>query len=324
MNITTRKILSAFLLGLLVPWTWIKIGNLLYPEHTNIADTAPSTQTTDAVERPVVISVWSDNAGVSVMELEEYLVGVILAEMPTSFEPEALKAQAVVARTYALKRAKEMRHQQGAVCTDAACCQAYVSNDEYLNGLGYAEDIQIARSAVTATAGMVITYDGELAETTYFHSSGGMTENAVAVWGTEYPYLQSVESPGEEMMEHYQAEVYYDESTLEQLLGRQLSGTPKSWLGWTTYTTGGGVHTMQFAGQQYSGVELRAKLQLNSTSFNMTADDGGITIKTLGKGHRVGMSQCGAQAMALTGSSCREILAHYYPGTRIDKFVDVR
>ena len=127
------------------------------------------------------IWVLMDNGNTQWMVLEEYLAGVILAEMPTSYDHNALCAQAVVARTYALKRQGGERHPQGAVCTDPTCCQAYVEVSQYLDGLGFEEDVTAAQNAVSATAGMVLTYNEELIEATYFHSSGGYTEDAVAV-----------------------------------------------------------------------------------------------------------------------------------------------
>lgn len=170
---------------------------------------------------------------------------------------------------------------------------------------------------------MVVTYGGELIEATYYHCSGGRTEEAVVVWGVDYPYLQVVESPGEEEMDGYAESVWYSTAELEQMLTRELLGTPESWLGWTTYTIGGGVEQMLFAGIQYTGVEFRKLLGLNSTVFAMTAEGDGLRIDTLGKGHRVGMSQTGAQAMALAGNTWQQIIAHYYPGTRIDKMEDL-
>ena len=183
--------------------------------------------------------------------------------------------------------------------------------------------MDIAKAAVEATAGMVVTYENALIEATYFHCSGGRTEDAVAVWGVDYPYLQAVESPGEEGMDGYLQRTFYSRKDLERLLDRELPGSPGSWLGWTTYTIGNGVETMLLAGIRYSGIELRRLLELNSTVFSMEAEGDGLWITTYGKGHRVGMSQTGAQAMALQGSTWQEILTHYYPGTRIDKMEDV-
>ena len=135
--------------------------------------------------------------------------------------------------------------------------------------------------------------------------------------------LQVVESPEREEMDGFAQSVWYSADDLEEMLGRQLPGAPESWLGWTTYTPGGGVETIMLAGIQYTGLELRSVLKLNSTAFTIQAESTGLWFTALGKGHRVGMSQTGAQAMALKGASWQEILAHYYPGTRIDKMEEV-
>ena len=311
------QIVAAVLLGLALPGLLIRLGpkadfDVQTPETT--APTQPQTE-----ETKTGIWVLGDDGQLQWMILDEYLTGVILAEMPTSYEHHALCAQAVVARTYALKRQHDSRHPQGAVCTDPACCQAHVEIGRYLNGLGFAQDVEAARSAVTETQGMVVTYDGTLIEATYFHSSGGTTEEAVAVWGVDYPYLQVVSSPGEEKVEDYSTEFRFTRTQLETMLGRSLPGPASGWLGKMTYTNGGGVATILLAGIQYTGLQLRSMLKLNSTVFSVRAEQDGVVFTTRGRGHRVGMSQTGAQAMALQGNTWQEILSHYYPGTRIDK-----
>lgn len=307
----------AVLLGLVLPGVVIR----LFTPAVSISQ--PETVATTQVQENVP-GIWVlDGESTQWMILEEYVTGVILAEMPTTYDQNALCAQAVAARTYALKRQEGEKHPQGAVCTDPACCQAYVSIPEFLDGKGYVTDVTLASEAAKETAGMVLTYEGKLIDATYFHSSGGRTEGALAVWGVDIPYLQVVESPGEEDLEDYSNQSFYTIADLEQLLGRSLPGKPESWLGWTTYTPGGGVETIMLAGIQYTGTQLRSLLKLNSTSFTIQADADGLMFTSLGKGHRVGMSQTGAQAMALTGATWREILAHYYQGTRIDKMEEV-
>lgn len=314
------QVVAAVLLGLVLPGLVIRLTS---PAVQKVPEEISQETAGKADIAAPGIWVLTKDGNTQWMVLEEYLTGVILAEMPTSYDHEALCAQAVVARTYAMKRQSGARHPQGAVCTDPGCCQAYVEVAQYLDGLGYVEDVAIAEDAVAATQGLVLTYEGALIEATYFHCSGGRTEEAVAVWGVDYPYLQVVESPGEEEMDGYSQRTFYTRADLQSLLGRELPGDPSSWLGWTTYTVGGGVETMLFAGIQYSGTELRSLLGLNSTVISMEAEGDGLWITTLGKGHRVGMSQTGAQAMALRGSTWQEILTHYYPGTRIDKMEDV-
>ncbi len=308
----------AIFLGLVIPGIIIR---LLVPK---METETPEAGASAYQGETSVQGIWVlDGETVQWMALDEYLTGVILAEMPTTYDHDALCAQAVAARTYAFKRKEDARHPKGAVCTDYACCQAYVGISEFLDGLGYEQDVSAAQNAVTHTAGMVVTYGEKLIEATYFHSSGGRTEDAVAVWGVDLPYLQVVESPGEEDLEDYSNRTFYTHSDLERLLDRSLPGSPSSWLGWTTYTPGGGVETMMLAGIQYTGIELRSLLKLNSTAFTIQVESDGLWFTVLGKGHRVGLSQTGAQAMALNGATWQEILAHYYPGTRIDKMEDV-
>ena len=257
------------------------------------------------------------------MELEEYILGVVLAEMPASFHTEALKAQAVAARTYALRRyVLGDRHTDKAVCTNPHCCQAYMTQEQYLKSHGSSADVLRVQEAVLATRGQILTYQGNLAETTYFACSGGRTEDAVAVWGTDIPYLQAVDSPGEENANSYWRSTYFTKEEFENALGRSLSGSPESWLGKQTFTDGSGVATMVIGGITYTGTQLRKLLGLNSTVFTMEADAAGILVETYGNGHRVGMSQYGADAMAQQGSNYQQILLHYYCGTRIDKWED--
>ena len=185
--------------------------------------------------------------------------------------------------------------------------------------LGTQEDVDKITQAVLDTTGQVLTYQGDLAEATYFSCSGGRTEDAAAVWGSDIPYLQAVDSPGEEWASVFIDTVTFTPSEFASALGKDLTGEPKSWLGTVTRSEGAGVATIILAGQQYTGVQIRKILGLNSTAFTIVFKNGNFVVTTKGKGHRVGMSQYGADAMAVLGSSCKEILSHYYPGTVIDK-----
>lgn len=264
-----------------------------------------------------------ENGSTEAWDMDDYLINVVLAEMPASFEEEALKAQAVAARTYARKAAvMGGKHGDGSVCTQSSCCQAYITEEEYLLRGGTREGIEKVRRAVGETSGYVLTYEGELIEATYFSCSGGSTEDAKAVWGTDYPYLQAVDSPGEEGAEVYRDQVRFTAEEFQNALGRSLSGNPESWFGTVYYTEGGGVALMEIGEETYSGTQLRALLGLRSTAFSVETGGEEITITTKGYGHRVGMSQYGAEAMAVAGSSFREILAHYYPGTELIKLTN--
>ena len=250
------------------------------------------------------------------MDMDEYVTGVILAEMPSTFEPQAKMAQSVAARTFARKAyITGGKHGDGSVCANSGCCQAYLTNEEYLSMGGSEQAITEAGESVAETSGYVLTYGGELITATYFSCSGGSTEDAVAVWGTDVPYLQAVDSPGEEYAVHYTDTVTFSKAELEKKLGVKLSG---NWLGKTTYTDGGGVDYMELGGKTFTGKELRTLLALRSTAFTLEDRGEEIQITTKGFGHRVGMSQYGADAMAKNGSSWQEILNYYYPGTSLE------
>lgn len=254
----------------------------------------------------------------AVRNLDEYLVSVVLREMPSTFHPEALKAQAVVARTYALKRKSSgLKHPGADVCTQPSCCQGYYAVDAYLRDGGTVTSLEKIKAAVNDTSGLVLTYEDMLIEATYFSCSGGTTEDAVAVWGTDIPYLQSISSPGEENATHYTDTVTFTTEEFEEFLGRDLPGMPSQWQESVSYTAGGGVDQMRICGVSYSGTTLRQLLNLRSTAFVMTAVGDHITITTKGFGHRVGMSQYGAEAMATQGKTFQEILAYYYQNTRL-------
>ena len=319
-----KQWLAAFLMGVMLPGLIFRIATGL-SQGSNLQQNTQQTQATTAPDWPQNLPMTQNipvlhGKKVEILDLDTYLVGVLLAEMPASFGIEALKAQAVAARTCALEFMQDPhKHPVLAVCTDSTCCQAYITPEEYRQQGGAAEDIVKIQKAVLDTTGQVLTYQGQLIEATYFSCSGGRTEDAVAVWGAEVPYLQSVESPGEAWAHIYTQSVTFTASEFAACLGRKLYGAPESWLGQVNYTRGGGVDTMILAGKSYTGVQLRQLLSLNSTAFTMKAEGNTITVTTSGRGHRVGMSQYGAEAMAASGSTYEQILQYYYQGVRIDK-----
>lgn len=322
MNNHGKVWLLAFVMGVLLPGLMFSVTEKILLRSQTQDSTAATTETTpqqqadQQPETPVYsIKVLQKDGSVTEMELDTYLTGVLLAEMPADFHIEALKAQAVVARTYGLKRYMSgNKHPGGGVCTDYTCCQGYCSEADYLGAGGTQEAIDRVLQAVKDTQNQVLTYGGTLIEATYFSCSGGRTEDAVAVWGTEIPYLQAVDSPGEEQAKHFTDSVTFTATEFARRLGADLRGTPAKWLGSVTYTQGGGVATMVIGGKAYSGTDLRKKLGLRSTAFSMTAVGDSIHITTRGYGHRVGMSQYGAEAMAVAGNTYETILQHYYPG----------
>ncbi len=323
------EISKALIMGLLVPGIMLSAAMRLMQPSTYGHAAAPDPTITTQIHtlppgeaRPddYTIRLHSGN-DLSDVDLEEYLVGVVLAEMPASFEIEALKAQAVAARTYAMRCCAEgKRHGENAICTNHACCQAYISPETYVGTYGTRADMEKVRSAVYQTAGQVLTYGGELITAAYFSCSGGTTEDAVAVWGYDIPYLQSVESPGEEAAPVYSDTVEFTPEQFCAAMAIRLTGKPNTWFGDTVYTDGGGVSTMTIGGVCYRGTTLRTLLGLRSTAFSVRVSGEKIIFTTSGFGHRVGMSQYGADAMAASGSTYDEILTHYYSGAKLTQY----
>ena len=314
-----RDILAAVMMGMVVPGILLNFAVLLLDRQSpvqSIQITVPAE--TQQAQSSIPVKIRQQDGTVREWNMDTYLVGVVLAEMPASFETEALKAQSVAARTYARKAWETGgKHGDGSVCTDPGCCQSFIGTEDYLSRGGTAESLEKVTNAVAETSGLCLKYGEELIEATYFSCSGGSTEDAAAVWGTEYPYLLSVDSPGEENARWYTDTVIFLPEQFAAALGAELTGNPDTWFGPVSYTEGGGVETMEIGDVIYTGTQLRSLLGLRSTAFTVAPSADRITITTRGYGHRVGMSQYGAEAMAIQGSSFREILAHYYPGTEL-------
>lgn len=309
-------LVTAMVMGLLLPGILLNLGVAVLDRQAVAELTEPTVQTEpELVSLPMRLRTGDQ---LQQMDLDAYLVGVVLAEMPVTFETETLKAQAVAARTYARKAyVTGGKHGDGSLCDSPSCCQAYMTEEAFLARGGTREGLEKVRSAVLETSGLVLTYEGELIEATYFSCSGGSTESAVAVWGTDYPYLQAVDSPGEENALHDRDTVTFSLEQFQAALGSVLPEDPQTWFREVTYTPGDGVDTMVIGEETYTGKQLRSLLGLRSTAFSMQVQADAVTITTRGYGHRVGLSQYGADAMAVTGGDYREILAHYYPGTEI-------
>ncbi len=280
----------------------------------------------------VSVRVLMDDGSVVPMTLSAYLRGVVAAEMPASFDEEALRAQAVVARSYTYYRIAHPRaaHPDADVCTDSSCCSAYVTPEESAARWGessslYAEKIA---AAVSDTDGEILLYDGAVAETLFHAASSGYTEDAAAVWGTAVPYLVSVPSPeGEADVPNYYAAVSVSfadfRSTLATAgLGSSLGSDPGTWFGEITRSAAGKVLTVDIGGAVLSGGAVRRLFSLRSTDFTVEVTGDAVVFHTVGYGHGVGMSQYGANVLAEEGKSYGEILAWYYTGTTLGQAPD--
>lgn len=254
--------------------------------------------------------------GLRTLPLDKYLVGVLLAEMPADFPPAALEAQAIAARTFTLQKLNARKHSDADICSDSACCQGWL--DPEGTNCGALE------LAVRDTDGLVVTYDDALIDATFFSCDGGRTESALAVWGSNVAYLQAVDSPESDDSRRYAEEKQFSEQELLDLLRAahpEIAPGDAPWFRDLTYTDGGGLATATIGGVTLTGPELRRLLGLRSTDMEIAQGSGVVTIRTQGFGHRVGLSQYGAKAMAEEGSDFVEILTHYYQGTSIRRLV---
>jgi len=311
----------AVILGMIMPAVILHI--MAVSSHHYAEKPTETPISLDYTLSAITVPVLTADETVENLDLDTYLTGVILAEMPASFQVDALMAQAVVVRTYTLRCYDgKSKHESAAICTDSACCQGYCSQENYLLQGGKSADIKKVRSAVRMTKNLVLTYQGELIDATYFSCSGGSTEDAVAVWGTDIPYLRATDSPGEEAAMHYTDSITFTAEELSNQLGLNPEGEPTSWFGEAVYTAGGGVDELSICGITFKGTQLRKLLGLRSTAFTVSVDADSVTFHTRGYGHRVGMSQYGADAMAVAGSTYPEILTYYYQGTELTLYTD--
>jgi len=284
--------------------------------------------------RPVDIriSVWDHSARVvRRLSLQDYLVGVVAAEMPASFELEALKAQAVAARTYTLRRlasdAERMasEHPGGAqICTDPSHCQAWNSREQLVGKWGraaYATNIRKVIAAVESTYGLVMTYNGQLIDAVYHSCCGGMTESAAEVWGRSISYLVPVACGcGRRGVELSETRAV-DNAHLLAALGIGARGLPAMASGVRVAARTGTdrASIVSVYGVPVSAAQLRQTLSLKSTRIAISSEGGKTIFRTTGYGHGVGMCQWGAAGMAERGDTFDKILRHYYTGVRIQQ-----
>jgi len=257
------------------------------------------------------------------MNLEEYVAGVLAAEMPASYAPEALKAQAVAIRTLAYKAMGGGAGCEGCdVCTDSTHCQAYAAEDERREMWGgqYDKWNGVILKAVGDTDGMIIEYGGQPIDVLYHAASDGMTEDSQNVFSSARPYLVGVESPDEGMVREtmtFEAREFTDrinEAFPDALI--QADELAEQVVVRSRYASGR-VRTVKVGGAFITGAQMRNALGLKSADFDISFDGDGITFLTRGYGHGVGMSQKGADIMAENGSDYIEILQHYYTGAEI-------
>lgn len=265
-------------------------------------------------------------------DLEDYIVGVVAAEMPASYHSEALKAQAVAARTFALSRAKglygaQTEHFGAHVCTESGHCQSYISKEKYLEKRGSEGAWEKIQDAVYETEGIVMTYAGQLINPLYHSNSGGITEDIEQVWSKlgEVPYLKSVSGYDESLYDGFESTTVLSwNQIITQIKSKypeaDLGEIPDKALEVKSYTSSGRIDKIRLGDITISGTEFRELFSLPSTNLEFKfLDNNEVKIISKGYGHGVGMSQCGADALAKTGLKYEDILGYFYSGIKLQE-----
>lgn len=254
------------------------------------------------------------------VRLEEYVVGAVSGEMPASFEIEALKAQAVASRSYVLKKINDNKNNSYDV-VDTTSNQVYLDDDELKDKWkdNYTTYINKVREAVNETSMEYLEYNGSIANTMFFSTSNGYTEDSVVVFSEDIPYLKSVDSEWDSDVnsnflysESFSLKDFYEELGLDYSKNLNVDILERS--------SSNRIVKLKINGVEFSGRDVYNKLKIRSTDFTVVQDGDNVIFKTKGYGHGVGMSQYGALGMAREGYNYKEILSHYYNGTNLKKY----
>ena len=254
------------------------------------------------------------------MDTDEYIFGVVAAEMPALYHEEALKAQAVAAYTFAYTRSLANKNKDYDITNDYTVDQSYISRENARKKWGskakeYEEKID---ACVKATSGLIITYNGNPITAVYHAISSGKTESSKDIWGSNLKYLTSVSSDWDKNADSYSVTVSFTpEEIKEKIKGITFSGKKENYFGKCTRTAAGSVKEITVCKKNISGSEIRKALNLRSTNFSVKYKDGKFEFTVIGYGHGVGMSQYGANALAKERKTCEEILKWYYTGVEI-------
>jgi stage II sporulation protein D len=285
------------------------------------------TKQDEAALSSLIVPIYlSQKQEIARVPLENYITGVVAAEMPVNFELEALKAQAIAARTYIVRRIiyhdRSGMPVEDAWVTDTVAHQAYLTEQQLKKiwGNDYKTNLTKINQAISETKGLIITYDNKPINATYFSTSNGYTENSEDYWGVYEPYLRSVSSPWDSKISPvFTKTVQMPLKQFMSKLGMTPSTIPVSLTNFpnTQHSQGQRVSKINIAGKLFTGKEIRERLALSSSAFTWERKGDTVEIKTLGSGHGVGMSQWGANGMAREGKAAEEIIQYYYKGIEI-------
>ncbi|CDO05041.1 stage II sporulation protein D [Oceanobacillus picturae] len=320
---TAILLTSLFCLILLIPTVIV----VMFGDATGNETTSQEKKAEESVElesSPFSVAVMRSNLEkVDNVPLETYVAGVVASEMPVEFEMEALKAQALAARTYIVNYKLHGDITEEADVTDTVQHQVYKDEAELQKQFGdeYQEKMNKIKEAVNATKGEVLTYKKELITPAFFSTSNGYTENSEDYWKDELPYLRSVESHWDENTPKFLDQQTYSIDQVEQALATKLP-SDKALSIEITRTDGQRVQELTINGDAFSGREVREKLELRSSDFTIEQKDDHLIFTTKGYGHGIGMSQYGANGMAEEGKTYKDIVNHYYKDVEISTVTD--
>ncbi len=303
-------------------------------ESTSETETQPVTEHAAAEEKAenteTILMLDVSTGEVHEMSMREYIIGAVCAEMPASFEEEALKAQAVAVHTYAVRQQLlEAEKPTPDLCgahlsNDSSRYQAYFTESQarQFYGTGFDQAYEKITAAADEVLPYILVYENEPILAAFCSMSSGTTESAENVWGAEVPYLVPAESTADENAPNFLEETDFEAAELRALLedafpDADFSIPVKEWLTAEEVSDSGTVLTANAGGTAVTGQEVRMALSLRSAAFEVEWDGDTCTVTTKGYGHGVGMSQYGADAMAQAGADWQEILRHYYTGAEI-------
>ena len=260
------------------------------------------------------ITIYRSNGEIINIELEDYLIGVVAGEMPASFNIEALKVQAIIARTYTLKSIKRNK-----ILTDTVDTQVYIDEEQMHDkwGSDFNKYYNKIKEAVTSTKDLVITYNNDYIDAVYFANSNGYTEDAKEVWGYNIPYLKSVECKYDINSTNYLRIKTISYEELSNKLNIPIDNTVEIYN--ILRNNSHRIISISINDKTYTGIEIRNILNLRSADFDISITDEGLEFTTYGYGHGVGISQYGANGMANNGYNYESIIKYFYQSVTIEK-----
>ena len=294
--------------------------------NENISVTHRETANNSEDDENTITVFMTESSEIMKMEMKDYIIGVVAAEVPASYETEAIKAQAIVAMTYAQYRKKHPDKSISAdISDDSSKHQGYMSDDDMKEKWGDAYESYRTKieDAVDSVTGSVILYENEPIMAAYHAISGGKTESAENIWGEDIPYLQSVDSEWDIYSSRYTSELRLTADEVKKIMKTSekadFDSPEEEWIEIKKTTDNGTVLEAMICGIALTGIETRELFALRSPVFDVQYEDGEFIFTVSGYGHGVGMSQNGANCMAKEGKTAEEIIKHYYKGVTIER-----